>query len=382
MTRDVGSGAKLQVRHELRPLTSARGIAAWYVVLYHIRDSAAGRVPAPVIDVLARGYLAVDFFFILSGFVIWLNYGELLREHRWRAVPHFLWRRIARIYPLHLLVLAAAVGLALLCLATGRGMPDGFAWETLPFHLLLLQNWGLIDGLGWNVPAWSISCELGAYLLFPLLVVRVDWRRLPSGALLAVLALLILALFALFSASGKALLGNDIPHLGLPRCLLEFAMGTVVAALWLHWRAAPRRPALIAAACAAGGLLGFAVGVPEPLALPFVFVNLLLVLALGPKGANPLNGRIVHWFGEISYATYLAHALLFLVFKMAFVSDPNDVPLPLLGLFLLLVLAASAALYHGFELPTQRWMNRRGPKRPITLRSSQPFDCLQGRRSG
>ena len=63
----------MQVRHELRSLTSARGIAAWYVVLYHILNSAAGRLPAPVIDVLARGYLAVDFFFILSGFVIWLN---------------------------------------------------------------------------------------------------------------------------------------------------------------------------------------------------------------------------------------------------------------------------------------------------------------------
>lgn len=356
----------MQVRDELRPLTSARGIAAWYVVLYHIRDSAAGRLPAPLVDVLARGYLAVDFFFILSGFVIWLNYGRMLREHRWRAVPHFLWRRIARIYPLHLLILLAAVGLALLCLGTGRGMPLGFAWETLPFHLLLQQNWGLIDGLGWNVPAWSISCELGAYLLFPLLVLRIDWRRLPGGALLAILGLLMLALFGLFHASGKALLGNDIPDLGLPRCLLEFAMGTIVAALWLRWREAPRRPRLVAALCVIGGLLGFAAGAPEPLALPFVFVSLLLLLALGADGPNPLRGRVVHWLGEISYATYLAHALLFLLFKMAFVRDPNDVPLPLLGLFLLLVLGVSAMLYHGFELPAQRWMNRRGPRRPVS----------------
>jgi peptidoglycan/LPS O-acetylase OafA/YrhL len=73
----------LQVRHELRPLTSARGIAAWYVVLYHIRESAAGTLPQSVIDIFAKGYLAVDFFFVLSGFVIWLNYRSLLAQHRW-----------------------------------------------------------------------------------------------------------------------------------------------------------------------------------------------------------------------------------------------------------------------------------------------------------
>lgn len=354
----------MQVRHELRSLTSARGIAAWYVVFYHIRESAAGSLPAPVIDFFAKGYLAVDFFFLLSGFVIWLNYGQLLCDHRWAGVAHFLWRRIARIYPLHLLILLGAMAFALACIATGRGMPPDFAWKTLPWHLLLLQNWGFLDHLGWNFPAWSISCELGAYLLFPLLVLHIDWRRLPSAALLAILGLLIIGLFALFTLAGKDLLGNDIPHLGLPRCLFEFAMGTIVAVLWLRWKDAPARPLGIATIAVAAGLGGYAGGAPETLVLPFTFIALLLVLALGAERSRWLEGRVIHWFGEISYATYLAHALLFLVFKIVFVTDPNDVPLSLLVLFLLIVLGASALLYHGFELPAQRWMNRRGPKRP------------------
>jgi len=353
----------VQLGHELRPLTAARGVAAWYVVLYHVRESVGGRLPAPVIELFAKGYLAVDFFFILSGFVIWLNYGPLLRERGWRAVPPFLGRRIARIYPLHLLMLAAATGFALVCLATGRGMPAGFAWETLPLHLLLVQNMGLTGALGWNVPAWSISCELAAYLLFPLIAVGCDWRRLSSGVLLALSALLMLALSGLFLALGKPLLGNDIPHLGLPRGLLEFGLGTIAAALWLRWRAAPALPALAAASCAAGGFAAYAAGAPETLALPFALDALVLLLALTAGGRTVTGGRVIHWLGEISYATYLAHALLFLLFKMAFVRDPNDVPLPLLGLFLLLVLGVSAMLYHGFELPAQRWMNRRGPKR-------------------
>lgn len=367
----TGVGKSLQVRHELRPLTSARGIAAWYVVLYHIRESASF-LPPGVIDFFAKGYLAVDFFFLLSGFVIWLNYGPLLAEHRWRAVPHFLWRRLARIYPLHLLMLIGAVGFAAVCVGTGRAMPPGFLWETLPYHLLLIQNWGLLGQLGWNVPAWSISCELAAYLVFPPIVAAIDWRRLPSAVLIALLGLLMLGLFALFSAFGLDLLGNDIPHFGLPRCLFEFAMGTIVAALWLRWREAPRRPAAISGLLTIAGLAAYAVGAPETLALPFTFVCLLFLLALSSEGRNPMKGRILHWFGEISYATYLAHALLFLVFKIVFVSDAKAVSAPLIGLFLLLVLAVSAALYHGFELPAQRWINRFGPKRPVFPQSALP----------
>lgn len=353
----------MQVRHELRPLTSARGIAAWYVVLYHIRESATGWLPAGVIDFLAKGYLAVDFFFVLSGFVIWLNYGQLLGQHGARAVPHFLWRRLSRIYPLHLLMLLVAVAFAIVCVATGRGMPDDYSWTTLPFHLLLMQNWGFLE-LGWNVPAWSISCELAAYLLFPLLMLAVDWRRMPTAPLFVVLALLMAGLTTLFTMNGKELLGNDIAHLGLPRCLFEFGMGTIVAALWLRWREAPARPAAVAAGLALAGLAAWFAGVPETLALPFVFVALLLLLALTAEGRNPMKGRLIHWFGEISYATYLAHSLLFLIFKIFFVSDAKDVAWPVIGLFLLILLGVSAALYHGFELPAQKWMNRRGPKRP------------------
>lgn len=94
----------MTARHELRALTGMRGIAAWLVVLYHIRLSVAG-LPHSVVAVLAKGYLAVDFFFLLSGFVIWLSWGERLRRGGIGAVPGFLWRRLARIWPLHLFML-------------------------------------------------------------------------------------------------------------------------------------------------------------------------------------------------------------------------------------------------------------------------------------
>ncbi len=94
---------------------------------------------------------------------------------------------------------------------------------------------------------------------------------------------------------------------------------------------------------------------PETLALPFAFAALLLALALGAeRPRHLLAGRAIHWLGEISYATYLSHFLLFFAFKLAFVRDEFDAPPGSIAAYLLLVLIASAVLYHGVERPAQR----------------------------
>lgn len=345
------------MKHELRALTSARGIAAWLVVLFHIRHAIQG-LPQPVMAVFQKGYLAVDFFFLLSGFVIWLSYSERLRAGGLAAVPEFLKRRVARIWPLHLFMLGFAALMALAMLATGR-QSDAFPFAELPFHLALIQNWGFARSLTWNDPAWSISCELAAYLLFPLLALSIDWRRTSSAAILAAIAALLLLLHALFVGQGLWQLGQEISRMGLIRCLLEFAAGTAVCALWLRWREAWRLPAA-ASALAATALLGnWAAGLlPETLAVPTGFAALLLALALaaGRRG-NPLEAAPLHYLGEISYATYLSHYLLWYAFKLALVSDAHAVAWPLVALYLAIVLAASVALYYLVERPAQRWIN-------------------------
>ncbi|MGA1798761.1 acyltransferase [Sphingomonas sp. 4RDLI-65] len=341
---------------ELRALTGVRGIAAWFVVLYHIRLSIAG-LPDGMRDVFAKGYLAVDFFFLLSGFVIWLTWNDRLRtgglNGGWAGVPRFLQKRIARIWPLHLVTLAGAVALALVLRATGRSDPQ-FVFPELPLHVLLLQNWGFTHHLAWNDPAWSISAEFGAYLLFPLLVMAVDWRRLPSVALLAIAAVLLLGLHLAIDAPT---LGTDIPRYGLLRCLVEFTTGSIVCALWLRWRG--KRAALFVALGTAALATFWAVGVPETLVVPALFAAILLLLALTTgRPHNPLETRPIHYLGEISYATYLGHFILWKAFKLAFVSDANAVSAAKIALYLGLVLLASIALYHLIERPAQRWLNR------------------------
>ena len=339
--------------HELRALTGVRGIAAWFVVLYHIRLSISG-LPTGLRDIFAKGYLAVDFFFLLSGFVIWLTWSDRLRTGGRASIPRFLQKRIARIWPLHLVTLGGAVALALLLRATGRSDPQ-FVFPELPLHILLLQNWGFTHHLAWNDPAWSISAELGAYLLFPLLVMAVDWRRLPSLTLLAIAGGLLLGLHLAMNAPA---LGADIPRYGLLRCLVEFTTGSIVCALWLRWRNASRAPvcAALAAVLVAGGWIA---GAPETLVVPALFATVLFLLALtAGRPANPFELTWTHYLGEISYATYLSHFILWKAFKLALVSNATAVAPPTIALYLAIVLLASIALYHLIERPAQRWLNR------------------------
>ena len=110
---------------------------------------------------------------------------------------------------------------------------------------------------------------------------------------------------------------------------------------------------------AAVTVAGWFAGLPEQLAIPFAFAALLLGLALtsGMRG-NPLDRAPLHYLGEISYATYLSHFMLFVGFKLVFVSDAHAVPPALIVLYLAMVLASSVALYHLVERPAQKWVNR------------------------
>ena len=342
----------------LRGLTGARGIAAWFVVLYHLRFSLG--VSPSMMDVLAKGYLAVDFFFVLSGFVIWLSYVDRIRTRRWAAVPDFLMRRIARIWPLHLVMLAFAVALAGLLFVTGRPADPRFDFADLPAHIFLVQNWRGYGSLDWNDPAWSISCELFAYLLFPLLALSIDWRRLPTWAIIGATSLVIAVLASIMALRGLTTLGQFIPQFGLLRCTAEFTCGTAVAALWLRYRQAPRLPFILASVVAIIAFATFVSGaVVEMASIPATFVALVLALALTANvPGNPLAGRALVYLGDISFATYLSHSLLWKAYKLVFVRDVSAVPIPTMIAFLLLVLAASVFLYHLVERPAQRWLNK------------------------
>ncbi|QAY76529.1 acyltransferase [Sphingosinicella sp. BN140058] len=358
-----GKGQALAGRGDLPALTGIRGIAAWYVVLYHARISAGAFLPEPVQALLGRGYLAVDLFFMLSGFVLWLNYVDRLRTGGIAAFPGFLARRIARIWPLHIVMLGAAIAFTSLLLALGK--PADEPWGQLPLHILLVHNWGFTDRLAWNDPSWSISGEFAAYLLFPLLTAAIDWRRLPAWALILLVTGLAMLLHLVMKAGGGSVLDHDVPHLGIFRALIEFAIGTMLCALWTQWRAGYRRGFL--AALLPLGLVAATPG--ETLAAPLLLATLLFLVALGAGARfDPLASRPIHYLGLISYSTYLVHFLLFRLFKIVFVG--TALTPALFGLYLLLTLAASIILFHGVERPAQRALCNifdRRARRPVSV---------------
>lgn len=353
------SGSPADPRADLPALTGIRGLAAWFVVLYHIRLGAAPHLPDWGDFVLSKGYLAVDLFFMLSGFVLWLNYSDRLRRDGLKAVPKYLGRRVARVWPLHLFMLGAMVLFASVVAVTGELNPVHYPWAELPLHLLLIHNWGFTSGLTWNDPSWSISGEAAAYLFLPLLVLAIDWRSRPPAWAIAALLLLAFLLSAIMGWNGASRLGDDIPRFGLLRAIIEFSMGTIVCALWQRWCARPPLAAALAGALALGAPLLALAAAPEALVVPIFLAGLLLALALtADRPGNPLAARPIFYLGEISYSTYLVHFLLYILFKILFVEDPANVSPPLIGLFLLLTFLASVALYHGVERPAQRALNR------------------------
>ncbi len=362
----------LTTRPHIDALTGIRGIAAWLVVLYHIRTAFVPSLPGGIIDVLAKGYLAVDLFFVLSGFVLWMTWGQRLAVEQWRAVPGFLNKRIARVWPLHAFILTATVALALVMMASGRTPVDHDHWNELPLHYLLIQNWGFTSQLAWNHPSWSISTELAAYLGFALFVPLIGQaiRRMSVtakvlGALATSIAMIVL-LDQFFMLHGETTLGPNIPYFGLARCLTQFICGVAMCIVWQT-----AHGPLLRISTAAVFMLSIALwmgGVArEVLTIPVAFAALVpLIASTSALPHNPLASRIAVFLGEISYSTYLSHFLLWSVFKLMFVRDAANVSLLLGAIFLVATLVASVFLYRFVEVPARRRFGEYAVRKPVT----------------
>jgi peptidoglycan/LPS O-acetylase OafA/YrhL len=189
-------------------LTGIRALAVLLVLGFHFYTEHF--VPVGLDSLLpffTRGYLGVDFFFLLSGFIITHVYLASLACPNRSMVQIFLWHRLIRLYPVHLTVLAGLVAIISLAGAAGIALndPQHWQWKNLFWHLTLLHSWGVTESLAWNDPSWSISAEWFAYLLFPLLapaMIRVQQR--VAALLIAVAALATTAL--LFAIADWAVL--------------------------------------------------------------------------------------------------------------------------------------------------------------------------------
>jgi len=284
-------------------LDALRFLASMFVVLFHFGDEA----PIPLQSlhsVWERGYLATDFFLMLSGFVLASAYGAGVASGRIAPVRFWL-KRFARSYPTHLISLAVLAILVLAATLIGKAPahPERFDWSGLPAQILLLHAFG-VGGGQWNIPAWTLSALLICYAFFPWL-----WRtmmRLP-GAMAA------LALGLVLLVGGQALSLAVLHHslFDLPfqwamvRAAPLFLIGLTLARAVEAGCWSPRTARLIALGGAAALLANVAVAGPD-------MISLLAICALTLGcGAMPTTWPIpgAAWGARVSFCLFMTHTI-------------------------------------------------------------------------
>ena len=316
MTQFGGKG------REIRSLTGLRGVAALLVVFFHYHSISTSmnnptKWGGPFLhQIVEHGYLAVDLFFVLSGYVMALSHARDFTDgFSWVAMRRFLLKRLGRIYPLYLVMTLVCFLLA--CDGIDEQVHN-FAHNAakLLVNTLLLQSVG--GGSSLDEPAWSISTEMVAYCAFPIGCALLLFRK-PRTAWLAAAACFAVVLLLAYipetwSTGGRVArrawldLADTYRPFPVMRCLAEFGMGMVtwrVSRTSLGARIA-ESSWLGAAALAAAVLL---LGTPNA---DVAFVALLPVLVLSlsadrSPAASMLGHSTFYMLGVLSYSIYLVH---------------------------------------------------------------------------
>ncbi len=341
-----------------RILDSYRFIAASLICLYHFNKADVlglqGLSPA-----FLGIQLMVDFFFCLSGFVIGATY--LGKIHDAAGYGLFLWKRFARLYPLHLLTLAVGVagGMVVGAGALQPGTnPEVFSAKAILANLTLTHSFGVTSYGSFNIPSWSISAEMFVYALFPLLALAVT--RLRPAANLA----LILAYVGITIAVRHHLGLRDWTLAwfdgGALRAVPSFWAGVLIARLVARdWRGfAP--PLWLAHAAFLASLVPMHMGWRDELALACFALTVLLAAAAERNGAESRlqSPRFVH-LGDASYSLYMWHMPLKVgVFAVAAkLAGTGLAPMwTAAAVSYAVSLAVALACYRWFEMPVRRWV--------------------------
>jgi peptidoglycan/LPS O-acetylase OafA/YrhL len=341
-------------------LTVLRGVFAWWVTLYHVRHWLVGTPAQGLESVLSLGYLGVDFFFVLSGFVIQHRYAQFFVGRPAGAYRRFMTLRIARIYPLHLFMSVVFLLNPLALILFASGSPDLSRYDPGYYllSLFLVQNWGWTSELKWNGPSWSISTEFFAYLVYPLISLLLARKSVRLSMLLLGMGVILVLLPTLVQLWGQQSLGDSIERFGLVRCVSEFTLGNLLAALFASKADLIRRSALgFVFAAFVLGALGVLAGLPDYVVVPSLVCLLIAGTAGLERGSGIKMPAVLVRIGEISYATYLCH--YFIKDWYGFLDVPSRIGgIAAIVSFCLMVLILSELLFRFIEMPGQNVAKR------------------------
>ena len=321
-------------------LTGLRFFLAVWVVLHHLTgpgqmlEPAARALPHAIYTLVRAGYLAVTTFFVLSGFVLARSYPGRVR------LPLYGIGRLARIYPVYLLSLLLVTPF----IAADR-TPQKLGY--LSAHFALIQAWLGHIPVSWNTPAWSLSCEMFFYLLFPLAAPLIT----KAGRFRAIL--MALGCIWLTRALWAIGVSDDIkPVIHLSDFLMGIAAsrlfdlqresGFTFSGQWLYL------PAL-------AGSIALILFQPADITTPLRPLNALLLIGLAFGGgfvARILSAPLAVYLGKSSYALYILHVPL-LWWYLRWSKTISG------AVYLAGVIAISCVVYRLWEEPANRFLRAR-----------------------
>lgn len=388
-----------------------RGGCALLIAVFHTWFWGA---PAPldgagVRALVAAGHLAVDYFFVLSGFVLFLP--VVRNRGAFGDVRAYAARRAVRILPAYYAALIVQA-FVLLPLLTGESVWSGGALVVLGLHFFFLSyevpSWwmrhfgysGGMVGFGINGAFWSLTVEACYYVALPLIAVR--YARRPLFGLLVGLVVALAWRWLAYhlpslgeSVGAQGVAGGSLPRLvrQLPGYAGHFALGMTAAYVFatLHAKASrarahgdggtaltPRISAVVALVGLAGVVLAMLLAGADQsdgpltrycwdIAAAFAFALLLTGVALAPPGLQwPLSNPVARWLGDVSYGMYLWHTPLILAIAHALrVARPasNADFVRLLALALPATVAAGWLSRRLIESPALGWVHVRLARR-------------------
>lgn len=296
-------------------LTPIRGIAALLVVVFHFEIVLVLFLPRDISRFFSKCYLMVDLFFIMSGFIIYHVYGEFFKQNiHATSFNKYIRARLARVYPLHIFTLILTI---ILVISAHFKWDEFFNLHAIPTHVLMLQSFGLHSIYTWNVPAWSISAEFAAYIIFPLFAFMLYKFRIAAPVVISAIIVFIYCLlaFKLSKANGTTSAYNldQTYDYGYLRGIAGFLAGGLIYQLYLKkmFLILKNDAILVILFVLLFTCLHF--GVTD---LVFIPVFLLLVLSAAYNTGRVkrfLDTRILQWLGDISYSVYLMQFPLMLL---------------------------------------------------------------------
>jgi peptidoglycan/LPS O-acetylase OafA/YrhL len=363
-----------RAKPSLDALTGLRFLAAMGVVFFHFSQPILEGRSDAVFNLAGSGYIAVDLFYLLSGFILTYSYlspeGTLLGSRR-----NFYASRFARIYPAYFLafILAApsdiATSLHVNHLVTAVAKLAISAGSVLT----LQQAWTPWTAWDWNYPAWSVSVEVFFYLLFPWLAVRLARLKhtstLPLAGLFWLLALL--APFVLWTVKGTTGQPTRADHLQMAieftpiLRLPEFAIGILLGRAYVLGRFRRLNGNLLAtlAFLSIFAVLAFCPNLPHPLLANGLLAPLfaLLIVSLA-QAKGPLAWFLALPFmvtlGEASYGIYILQIPLALLINR----PPPYHSIKILCLYCALLTLCSVISWRFVESPLRknirRWLSK------------------------